>query len=104
MVETDLREESAVWAVGQTVDGSPLKPGVNVDPVDISAGLRRAASFGYGDWKARMVVEAALCRHRRGEEESAMKLWLSEYPRDLTSWYAILASAVVSGTEKMEQS
>lgn len=75
--------------------GGALTPGVNVDGIDIGAGLKAAAEkFGYGDQKAVIVVEMALQRHRRGEEESAMKLWLSEYPHDLTSWYAILAHAV----------
>lgn len=87
-------------AVTRDWRGAPLVPGVNVDPVDVGAGMRAAATLGYGDWQAQMVVEHALLRHKRGEEKSAMDLWLSEYPRDLTSWYAILATAVVAQTEK----
>ena len=83
----------------QTLDGRPLQPGVNVDELDIASGMKAAAEqFGYGDWQAQIVVEACLQRHRRGEEESATKLWLSEYPRDLTSWYAILVHAMVRMT------
>lgn len=80
----------------RTFDGMPLTPGVNVDAVDVAAGVRAAASIGYDYGKALMVAEHALLRHKRGEEESALRLWLSEYPRDLTSWYMILAHACTS--------
>ncbi|MFE6966917.1 hypothetical protein ACFVAJ_17535 [Agromyces sp. NPDC057679] len=71
--------------------------GVNVDPVDVGAGLRMAARLGYDDPAAQMVVEHSLLRWKRGEEESGERLWLSEYPRDLTSWKAILAAAINAG-------
>lgn len=71
-----------------------LVPGVNVDRVDVAAGMQMAARLGYDDTTAQMVVEFALMRHRRGEEEGAERLWLSEFPRDLTSWKAILAHAL----------
>lgn len=74
-----------------------LIPGRNVDLVDVPAGLKMAASLGYDDWQAQMVVEQALMRWRRGEEESGEKLWISEYPRDLTSWKAVLAAALAPG-------
>ncbi|ROR75996.1 hypothetical protein SAMN06295974_3858 [Plantibacter flavus] len=73
-----------------------LKTGVNVDPVNVNAGLRMAATLGYSDSQAQMVAEHSLLRWKRGEEESGEKLWLSEYPRDLTSWKAILAAAIVT--------
>lgn len=78
--------------------GAHLTPGVNVDELDVSKGLAGAAKLGYDDSHAQIVAEAALFRHKRGEEESAQRLWLSEYPRDLTSWYAILAHAMVTLT------
>lgn len=75
-----------------------LIPGVNVDRVDVTTGLDAAKRIGYDDWRAQMVVEHCLMRHRRGEEEGAQQLWLSEYPHDLTSWLMILAHAIVAGT------
>jgi len=83
------------------VNGTSLTPGVNVDPVDIAAGLNQAATLGYDDATAQMVTQYALQRHARGEEEGAQRTWLGQYPRDLTSWYAILAAAVASGTENL---
>jgi hypothetical protein len=77
-----------------TFDGSPLAPGVNVDVVDIDAGLRQAAAFGYGDPRAVMVTEYALRRWQRGEEDGAERTWLSYYPRDFTSFRVIVAAAV----------
>jgi hypothetical protein len=80
--------------------GNPLVPGVNVDPVNIAAGLRMATQLGYGDPTAQMVAQYALQRHQRGEEEGAQRTWLHEYPHDLTSWYAILAHAVATPKEQ----
>jgi hypothetical protein len=79
---------------------SGLIPGVNVDRVDVAAGVKMAAQLGYGDPTAQMVAEFALMRHRRGEEEGAERTWLSEYPRDLTSWKAILAHALASAVDR----
>lgn len=79
------------------MSGNPLVPGVNVDPVNVEAGCVFAATLGYDDAKAQMVTEVALMRHRRGEEEGAQRLWLAYFPRDLGSWYAILATAVTNG-------
>lgn len=70
-----------------------LIPGVNVDRVDVGAGLQLAAQIGYDDPTAQIVAEYALMRHGRGEEEGARRSWLSEYPHDLTSWLRILAHA-----------
>lgn len=77
-----------------------LITGVNVDPVDVAAGLTKAVELGYTDKQDRMVIEYALMRHRRGEEEGARSTWVSYYPRDLTSWSAILAAAITAGTSK----
>jgi hypothetical protein len=76
-----------------------LVPGTNVDRVDVAAGLKKAAELGYDDPMAQMVAEYALMRHRRGEEDGAERTWLSEYPHDLTSWKAILASAVTAANK-----
>ncbi len=81
------------------MNGNRLVPGVNVDAVNVTAGLRMAAQLGYGDPTAQMVAQYALQRHQRGEEAGAQATWLHEYPRDLTSWYAILAHAVATPEE-----
>ncbi len=73
-----------------------LIPGVNVDRVNVAAGMAMAVTLGYDDAYAQMVTEYALMRHRRGEEQGAQRTWLSEYPRDLTSWEVILAYAIAS--------
>lgn len=75
--------------------GRPLQPGVNVDTVNVAAGMQQAARFGYSDASSQTVVEYALMRHRRGEEDGAQRTALS-HGIDLTSWYAILAVAVTS--------
>lgn len=80
-----------------------LIPGVNVDRVDVYAGMQMATRLGYGDATAQMVVEFALMRHRRGEEEGAERTWLSEFPRDLTSWKAILAHALASAVARAQK-
>lgn len=71
-----------------------LVPGVNVDRVNVAAGMRRAAEVGYSDATAQMVAEYALRRHARGEEDGAERTWLRQYPRDLTSWRIALAHAL----------
>lgn len=80
----------------RTLSGAPLEPGVNVDIVNIEAGLAVAARIGYDDPTARMVVTYALQRWQRGEEDGADRTWLSQYPTDFASWRMILAAAVSS--------
>lgn len=75
--------------------GGPLTPGVNVDKLNIAAGLRMAATVGYGSDRDQMVVTYALQRWTRGEEDGADRTWQSEFPRDMTSWRMILASAMI---------
>lgn len=72
-----------------------LVPGENVDKVNIAEGMKLAAHFGYDSPGYQMVVEYALMRHARGEEDGAQRSALSG-GIDLTSWYAILARAVVT--------
>lgn len=71
-----------------------LAPGVNLDRVDLAAGLHMADRLGYGGATAQMVAEYALMRHSRGEEAGAEATWLSQFPHDLTSWKAILTQAI----------
>lgn len=77
---------------GRTVDGTPLAPGVNVDALKPSAGLAEARKIGYNTPKDAMVIDYALWRWARGEEDGAIKTFLSE-GIDLTSAYRIIAAA-----------
>ncbi len=84
----------------RTFDGRPLTPGLNVDPVDLDAGLRQADALGYlrGDEDGAVVVYA-LQRWGRGEEDGAEKTWMSHFGRHtLSGFRATLASAVAAGT------
>jgi len=83
--------------------GRPLVPGYNVDVVDIAAGLREAQAAGYDTELALQVAWYALWRHQRGEEDGAQRTWLSEYPRDLASWYRILAAATAQGVLEAQE-
>jgi hypothetical protein len=83
-----------------TIDGRPLEAGVNKDHVDIEAGAAVARELGYTTTKDMMVIVYALQRWQRGEEAGAEATWLRYFPRDLTSWYRIIAAAVETGTEK----
>jgi len=75
-----------------TFTGEPLEPGVNVDKINVRAGLSEATTIGYGSFEEQTVVEYALWRWARGEEEGAIKSFLSG-GIDLTSAYRILAAA-----------
>jgi len=79
----------------RSADGTPLVPGYNVDKVDVAAGLNRAGPLGYDSPEHLMVIEYALMRHRRGEEDGAERSALSG-GIDLTSWRVILAEAVAA--------
>ena len=74
--------------------GRPLTPGVNVDRVDVAAGLACARDIGYGDPQSQMVAEYALVRHARGEEDGAQRTIRGHI--SLTSWYVILAHAITA--------
>lgn len=71
-----------------------LTPGLNVDRVDVPAGMAKAAALGYDDAKSQMVAEYTLMRWKRGEEDGAQKTWLAEFRSDLTSFFVIIAHAV----------
>src|SRR5689334_1748496 len=85
----------------RTFDGLPLQAGYNVDPVDVAAGLAQAARFGCDDGESQMVVEYALMRHARGEEDGAERTALSG-GIDFTTWRACLAAAVAEGARKLD--
>lgn len=78
---------------GRTFNGTPLTPGVNVDALDIGAGLAMAVRLGYDDDRAQMVATYALQRWARGEEQGADTTWVSYFRNDLSSWRAIVSAA-----------
>lgn len=77
-----------------------LVSGVNVDRLDKNAGMAKAVALGYDDATSRMVVQYALQRWERGEEEGSLKTIRGHV--DLTSWYAIVAAAVAAA-QSVEQ-
>ncbi len=98
-----ISPEVARGARGRTMDGSRLTPGVNVDPVDIDAGVAMAIQHGWlRDANDAMLIGYALQRHARGEEEGAEASWLSHFGKNsFTGWRMVLAAAVASGTENL---
>lgn len=71
--------------------GELLTPGLNVDVIDVIAGAHEAAQIGYGDPQSQMVVEYALQRWARGEEDGALHTIRGFI--DVTSFYRIVAAA-----------
>jgi hypothetical protein len=82
-------------------EGRPLAAGVNADPVDVTAGLAKAADLGYGDKSRALVVSYALYRHAKGEENGAVAT-IRSHGIDFTSWRVILAAAVAEGTRVLQ--
>lgn len=72
-----------------------LIPGHNVDRIDVAAGLRELASIGYTEAETKMVIEYALMRWARGEEEAAERGAIDRafYGISLTCWRRVLAAA-----------
>jgi hypothetical protein len=83
----------------RTFTGEPLTPGVNVDRIDVEAGLEMAEHLGYtSNGNEVMVATYALQRHARGEEEGAERTWLGQFGRrSFTDWRAVLAVAMAAG-------
>jgi hypothetical protein len=70
-------------------------PGYNVDRVDVAAGLRELKACGYDAPETVMVIEYALMRWARGEEEAAQRgaIDRSFHGINLTCWLRVLAAA-----------
>lgn len=78
-----------------------LTPGVNLDRIDVAAGLRELEACGYPPTEAERhaVIQYALQRWARGEEEAAERGAIdpSFYGVDMLSWRRVLAAARASG-------
>lgn len=77
-------------------------PGYNVDAIDVAAGLRELKVCGYHEPKTIMVIEHALMRWARGEEEAARKgaIDRSFHGINLTCWLRVLAAAMASAVSR----
>lgn len=73
-------------------------PGYDVDRIDVSAGMRELRSCGYTDPATAMIIEYALTRWARGEEEEAQRgaIDRSFCGVDLTCWIRVLSAAMAS--------
>jgi hypothetical protein len=82
-----------------------LVPGYNVDRVDVAAGLRELAACGYDEPETRLVIEYALTRWGRGEEEAAQRGAMDRSFHGIAPrcWYRVLAAALAAAATK-EQS
>jgi hypothetical protein len=78
-----------------------LVSGVNVDKINVSAGLRELAACGWpmdgSNVETYMVIQYALQRWARGEETAALRgaIDKSFHGIPITCWYRVLAAARV---------
>ena len=90
-VANDLLGQRAVF-----LTGSP-QPGVNVDKLDIEAGMKFAVGrLGFTTERSQMFIHYALQRWARGEEEQADKMvtkGIEGIRLEMTTWRMILAAA-----------
>lgn len=73
-------------------------PGWNVDRIDVPAGLRELKECGYDEMHTVAVIEYALQRWARGEEEAAERgaIDKSFHGISLTCWRRVLAAAMAA--------
>jgi hypothetical protein len=75
-------------------------PGVNVDRLDIDAGMRMACDLAYNDEREQMLIHYGLLRWAKGEEEQADKLvteGIGGIKVTFLNWRMILAAARAAG-------
>ncbi len=85
-----------------------LQPGHNVDRIDVAAGLRELELCGYKKSEGpntHFVIEYALTRWSKGEEEAAQRgaIDRSFHGIDLTSWIRVLAASRASAEAAVER-
>jgi hypothetical protein len=72
-------------------------PGYNVDPINVTAGLRELVACGYPatELERHYVIQYALMRWARGEEEAAQRGAIDQsfHGIPLTCWIRVLAAA-----------
>lgn len=75
-----------------------LVTGHNVDALDVSAGMRELTECGYEEAETRMVIEYALLRWARGEEDAAERGATDQsfHGISLTCWRRVLAAAMAA--------
>lgn len=82
----------------QTIDGSKLVPGHNVDKLSIVDGLQMGVRCGYIYPREQVLIDYALRRWARGEEADAEHMivisGVEGVKVDFTSWRMILAAAM----------
>lgn len=81
---------------GKTFDGAQLETGKNKDPINVAAGIAELKRCGYDSDETHMVIEYALMRWARGEEEQAERgaIDSSFHGITLTCWKRLLAAAM----------
>lgn len=77
-------------------------PGHNVDRIDVAAGLVELKECGYDEPETVMVIEYALLRWARGEEEQAQRgaIDKSFHGINLTCWIRVLAASRAAAEAK----
>ena len=79
----------------------PRIPGYNLDRIDVESGLRELVACGYPpeEMETRFVIQYALQRWARGEEEAAQRGAIDKtfHGIDLMSWTRVLAAARAGG-------
>lgn len=78
-----------------------LIPGINVDRLDVAKGLRELAACGYHEAETVMVVDYALKRWARGEEEAARRGATDKdfHGIALICWYRVLGAAMAGAQQ-----
>ena len=83
-----------------TITGDPLAAGVNLDRIDVAAGMRELSAAGWpndgANVETRCVIEYALQRWARGEEAAAERgaTDASFHGVPPTAWRRVLAAAM----------
>lgn len=79
-----------------------LVSGHNVDKVNVAAGMRELVTLGYTCPNTVMVIEYALMRWSRGEEEAAERgaVDKSFHGIDYCSWRRVLAAGCAAGSQQ----
>ena len=86
-----------------------LVPGVNVDRLDINAGMRELSACGWpaneANVETRVVIHYSLCRWARGEEEAAQRGAIDKafHGIPITCWLRVLAAAMAGATRTPTQ-